>query len=233
MQAVILAGGFGTRLGELVKERPKPMMLINGKPFLEYLVLYMTRIGISKFILCTGYKHESISQHFGDGSQLNASIQYSVEKEPLGTGGAMKNSLSLLDDVFLLLNGDTLTFFNLENFRQFHEYHNSCSVLTIYSTDSSRYGSIISDENGLIKKFNEKNPSHFGSSLINAGVYLVTKKNIPWNDFADKFSLETDLFPHLVNEKKLYSYVTTGYFRDIGTLSDLEKFKTEASSLNL
>lgn len=234
MQAVILAGGFGTRLGELVKDKPKPMMDINGHPFLEYLIKYLKKIGITKFILCTGYKHESIAEYFTNGSKFGIEISYSREYEPLGTGGAIKNALSLLNDVFLLQNGDSITFFNLNDFYDFHKTHNSCSVLAVNQENSSRYGGIVLGQNALVEKFHEKNSGEKDLPvLINAGTYIVRKDVILLKNFNDNFSLEKDLLPNLVYQKKLYAYATKAYFCDIGIPEDLARFRQDSLGIDL
>ncbi|MGI0088366.1 MAG: nucleotidyltransferase family protein [Nitrosotalea sp.] len=232
MQAVVLAGGLGTRLGRLTKERPKSMLLIHGKPFLEYLITLLKTKGIVDFVLCTGYKHEIISGYFGDGIKFGVNIQYSVEKEPLGTGGALKNALPLLDENFLLLNGDTILFFDFDKFKKFHEEHNTCTMLTTLTNDNSRYGQVMTDNNSLVISFREKNSKH-DEFLINGGIYLIAKRSFSWEMLPKTFSIENYLFPKLVDQKKLYSFVSRGYFCDIGIESDLIRFKNEVPELNI
>ena len=106
-QAIILAGGLGTRLGEITTKTPKPMVLVNKKPFLEFLVFNLKRHGITKIIFSTGYLSEKISDYFGDGSSYGLNFIYVDENEPLGTGGALKFASSFLDKEFLVLNGDS------------------------------------------------------------------------------------------------------------------------------
>ena len=114
MQTVIILGGFGTRIRSIEKNMPKSMIDVNGKPFLYHLLAYLNSNGINNFLLLTGYKSEAIKKFFKNGKELGYRINYSIEKKPLGTGGAVINAYNLLSENFILLNGDTYYFFDLK-----------------------------------------------------------------------------------------------------------------------
>ena len=214
-QAVILAGGLGTRLGAITKNTPKPMLLVNNHPFLEFLVLHLKLHGIKKILFSTGYISEKILTFFGDGSTYGLEFQYVEEEELMGTGGALKYASSYLEDEFLLMNGDSLFDMN---------YSKLCSSLldspkSIVSMglkfvdDTKRYGRVLLEGNiisGYIEKGTDSTPG-----LINSGVYAMKKDVL---EFLPKgySSLENDLFPKLAKLNLINGYEFNGYFIDIG-----------------
>jgi NDP-sugar pyrophosphorylase family protein len=224
-QAIILAGGLGTRLGDITKNTPKPMLLVNGKPFLEYLILNLKYYGIYKIVLSTGYLAEKIFNHFGDGSSFGVEITYSEEENLLGTGGAVKLAEPLLDDKFLVLNGDS--FFDI-NYQIISRLLNTNDALVVMSlrrvNDISRYGKVVLDGN-KIKEFSEKNSKKI-PGIVNGGVYAMNRNILNFIP-EDKSSLEVDIFPKLVNSRMLVGYEFDGYFIDIGLPDDLNKAQYE------
>lgn len=214
--AVILAGGFGTRLQSVVSDRPKVLAEVSGKPFLAYLLNQISSVGIRKVVFCTGYMAEKIEGCFGDTyGQLN--ILYSKEEEPLGTGGALKLALPYLSsDVVLVMNGDSYTEADLCSYvNWFFQKDCEAALLLTRVPDTNRYGSITINGQENITAFNEKGASS-DAVWINAGVYLMRKSLIVSIPTEQPYSLEYELFPSLV-EKKLYGFCSEGRFIDIGT----------------
>ncbi|MBC8185150.1 nucleotidyltransferase family protein [candidate division KSB1 bacterium] len=216
IDVLILAGGKGTRLQSALPDRPKVLAPVAGRPFLSYLMDQLVSTGFRQVILCTGYKGEQIREAFGD--QYNGlDIQYSQEPEPLGTGGAIRYGLPLITtDSALVTNGDSYVNYNLTDFLAWHLKNDlQASLLLTYLSDTSRYGRVKADANGLITKFEEKGEK-YGSGWVNAGIYIFNRdflKSIPSGQF---FSLEQEFFPGLI-DKGLYGFRCEEEFIDIGT----------------
>tara|TARA_B100001778_G_C18474287_1_gene577244 strand:+ start:48 stop:767 length:720 start_codon:yes stop_codon:yes gene_type:complete len=215
--AIILSGGLGKRIrGEIGEEIPKPMAPINGKPFLEHLLRYIMGFGIEEVILLCGYKHNKIVEYFQDGSKLNLKIGYSIEKKPLGTGGAIINALDKIQhDKFIVFNGDSIFKANLQKFVKHHFQKKNVATLALKEIeDCSRYGSAIM-RRGKIIKYVEKNNNSNG--VISAGVYLL-EKNVLSNFFESEYplSFEYDIIPYLIENKNLSGKIMEGDFIDIG-----------------
>ena len=228
-QAIILAGGMGTRLGEITKETPKPMVLVDKKPFLDYLVFNLKRYGFQNIIFSTGYLTEKISNYFGDGSSYGLNFEYIVETEPLGTGGAIKLSSSFLDNEFLVLNGDSLFDFDFRELGKLLLNTPSAMIAMAlkFKKDTKRYGQVVLNEQ-YIRGYIEKGVSS-ESGLINSGVYLMRHEAI--DSLPEGFcSLENDLFPSLVNRSLIVGYEFNGYFIDIGLPHELKRAQTELSA---
>ncbi|EGK8096211.1 NTP transferase domain-containing protein [Campylobacter lari] len=217
MQAIILAGGLGTRLQSVIKDVPKPMAPINGKPFLEYLLQYLQKQGIKEVILSVSYKYELIQEYFKDKFE-NINIIYNIEKELLGTGGAIKDALKFVKNETFVLNGDT--FFDIDLNKLFLNGSKICIALK-QMRDFDRYGAIEIDKNNTIKSFKEKTCVKQG--LINGGIYLISKDIFNNFNLDNKFSFEEFLQE---NYKKLNinSVVFDDYFIDIGIPQDYETF---------
>lgn len=178
MQAIILCGGLGTRLKSVIKDIPKPMAPINDKPFLEFIFEYLKKQGIKEVILAVSYKYEVIKEYFKD-EFLGIKIKYSIEKEPLGTGGAIKEALKIIKNEAYVLNGDT--FFGIDLSKLKLNGSKICLALK-QMNDFDRYGTVNVDEQCLVISFEEKVFKKQG--LINGGIYLLKK------DIFDKFDLE-------------------------------------------
>ncbi|MBF7042052.1 nucleotidyltransferase family protein [Campylobacter volucris] len=217
MQAIILAGGFGTRLKSVVQDLPKPMAPINDKPFLEYIFKYLKKRGIKEVILSVFYKKEVIKEYFKD-SFDGINIIYNEEKEPLGTGGAIKDTLKFVNDEVYILNGDT--FFDIDLKKMSLKESKICIALK-QMQEFDRYGAVNIDKFGYISSFEEK--AYKKQGLINGGIYLL-KKDL-FDDFSlmDKFSFEEFLQENF-KTLKIQTQVFDDYFIDIGIPEDYGKF---------
>lgn len=224
-EAIILAGGLGTRLKNHVPNIPKPMAPVNGRPFLDILIKNLSNQGITKVILSVGYMAEFIQEYFGN-KKYNIDIVYSVEKNPLGTGGAIFSSLKKCHDEYVfVINGDTFLDVNFSLLDEYWKKHRKPIIVTRKVLSNSRYGTIEVEKN-IIKKFSSSHKNN-GNCLINAGIYLLPKdlknnlqKKIP-------FSFEVDYLQDAVNSKDFLSYECSDYFIDIGIPEDYEKAQIE------
>lgn len=227
MEAIILAGGFGTRLQSIVKDVPKPMADINGIPFLSFIMDYLVRHGVSKVLLSVGYKHEIIKNYFGF-RYKNIGIKYVFEAIPLGTGGAIREALKYVsDDNVIVLNGDTFFCINLSEMYDFHRGKNSNLTIAIKAMGNcSRYGAVII-QNDRIVQFEEKSCNSFG--YINGGIYIINSKVISSfiNEFGNQFSFERDFIQKITKKINVFSYISNDYFIDIGIPEDYERAKKE------
>jgi len=218
MEAIILAGGFGTRLSHIVSDVPKPMAPVNGRPFLEYIFDYLVQNKVEHIVLAIGYKGEIIQDYFGN-SYRGLEITYSVEDTPLGTGGAIKKAIKCCkeSDVFII-NGDTYFDVDLFEMKDFHKSKNSNLTIAVkLMSNFDRYGSVVINNDRIIK-FEEKKKTLEGK--INGGIYLI-------NQCIFKSVLETSFsFEQRVLENgcyDIYAYNSEGYFIDIGIPEDYEK----------
>lgn len=223
--AVILCGGQGTRLREVVSDRPKPMAEIAGRPFLDILIGHVSSYGYRRFIMCTGYMSEVIRDHYagyGEGYDMD----FSEEDEPLGTGGALKNAEGLIkSSPFLAMNGDSFCPADLAGFYEFHLRKKAlASVVVFEAEDAADYGVLSMDDQHRITGFSEKSAT--GKAYINAGVYLFQRDMLSRIPAGRKHSLEYDLFPELAGGE-LYGYVTKETVMDIGTPTRYEWAKRE------
>lgn len=219
-QAVILAGGLGTRLGELTRKIPKPLLSVGGRPFLEYVVWNLRRYGITKLVFCVGYLADDIVSHFGDGSRFGVSIDYIVEQEPAGTGGALLLAKHRLDEMFLVLNGDTIFDINYFDLGLLMKNSKAAAVMALRSLqDTGRYGNVCLKRH-LIKGFLEKASN--GPGVVNGGVYVLRREVLESLPGAP-CSLEKDLFPSLAQTECLAGRVYNGFFIDIGVPESLRE----------
>jgi mannose-1-phosphate guanylyltransferase len=224
--AILLVGGFGTRLMPLTRNTPKPMLTIAGIPVTEHQLMMAKAAGIKKIVLATSYLSEVFTPYFGDGSAWGMSIKYAVEKEPLGTGGAIRNAAQLLDteESVVILNGDVLSSHDLsEQIRQ-HEAHDADVTLHLTQVEDARaFGCVPTDSQGRVTAFLEKmeNPV---TNQINAGCYVFNPRVISSIPLDTVISVERETFPQLVaNGAKVYGYLENAYWVDIGTPKALLK----------
>lgn len=228
-EAIILAGGFGTRLKPVINEMPKSMAPVNGRPFIEYLFDYLIKYDIDRVIIAAGYRHENICSHFGD-SFKGVEIAYSIEPEPLGTGGAiLKASRSLSAGSCYVINGDTFFDVDLKKFsKDFTATDSVLSVALKPMRDFERYGSVIVD-NERIVSFAEK--KYCSSGLINGGTYLLDRRWLKQVAPGKKFSFEKDIMEKYVPSVKITYFISDTYFIDIGIPEDYIKASKELPKL--
>jgi len=229
--AIVLAGGFGTRLKSVVQDLPKPMAPINEQPFLEHLLSWLSKAGITTVVLATGYKGRLIEEHFGD-HHNDLNILYSQEHVPLGTGGAVQRALKRVNssDPVWVLNGDTFFNCDLTAIAVAHREATADVTLALCSVDpADRYGLVDLDEEHLIRRFREKQIGAAG--LINAGVYLLDPEALQRFDFPESFSLERDFFEQHLLDLRLVGSPQAGYFIDIGVPEDYARAQKELLSL--
>ena len=226
-EAIILAGGFGTRLQGVVKDLPKPMAPVNGRPFLTYILDYLIDYEYERVVLSVGYLYEKIVDYFGKKYKA-LEIDYAVEEEPLGTGGGILFAMSkCTSDNVLVINGDTMFKVDLTAFERFHQEKNGMlSIVLREVEDVSRYGSVNIGENGIITLFSEKQTSS-GSGFINGGVYLINRKIFKKYPQPQKFSFEKDLMTKYYTQECFYAMPSDGYFIDIGIPEDYSRAQQE------
>ncbi|WP_455277892.1 nucleotidyltransferase family protein [[Eubacterium] cellulosolvens] len=224
--AVILCGGLGTRLRPLTYVTPKPLLPIGGQPLLEYQINYLKKFSFDQIILATGYLQEQIVRYFSERTFTDVEIKYSFEKEPLDTGGAIKNTERLLRGNFLALNSDVV--FDSLDLNRLFEFHKSkqclATVVLVKVKEPSRFGLAEQGKNDAITDFIEK-PKKIVSETtwVNAGVYVLSTKILKRIRAGRKVSLEKDIFPKLAREKSVYGFTYDGYWSDVGTQSDYIK----------
>lgn len=213
----ILCGGKGKRLKKISGNIPKPMIHIGKRPFLTILIDYLRRFGFKRFILGIGYKAHFIKKYYKEHKIPGIEIVFSQENRPLGTGGAVKRAKRFIkSSIFLVLNGDSFSEFNAENFIKFYQQKKAKVLILLKKVKNNRdFGGITTDRNSKITGFSEKN-SNLRSNYINAGVYLFSKNIFSKMSESGKFSLEYDFFPRLIG-KGFYGYRHGGFFIDIGT----------------
>lgn len=217
IDAIILAGGKGTRLSSVVQDRPKPMAEVEGRPFIEWLIRQLRAQGITRIILSTGYMAETFEAYFGSGRRLGVEMVYSREEAPLGTGGALRLALPhVRSENVLVMNGDSFCGFALDDMLRSQQTHKARATLLLTPMQSTdRYGAVETDENGAVIAFREKQAG-MGAGNISAGIYLLSRDVIAGIPVAQSVSLEREVFPVLVGDG-LFATVAAGLFIDIGT----------------
>jgi NDP-sugar pyrophosphorylase family protein len=226
MQAVILAGGLGTRLRPITETIPKPMVPVAGKPYLEHQLRELARQGVNDIVLLTGYLGEQVEQYFGDGAQLGLRIKYSKEPHPLGTGGAVRLAAALLEDDFLLIYGDSYLPVDYPAVLNTLRRSKAEGLLVVYDNrlgDTSVISNVNFDEaTGMVTRY-EKDGE--GLCYVEAGVLAFRKSVLGLLSDAPVVSLEKEVFPQLIARGALAGYSTTQRFYDIGTPDRLEAFE--------
>ncbi len=221
-----MAGGYGTRLQSVIKDIPKPMADINGRPFLSYLMDYLLCQNIRKILLSVGYKHEIIKNYFGL-RYKNLDIEYVIEDKPLGTGGAIKEALKWVEgDDVVVLNGDTFFYLELKKLIEFHLAQDAILTIAVKLMHNfDRYGTVVLKE-GKIINFEEK--TFKAAGYINGGVYVIKKKIFESFDMKkDKFSFEMDFLHKNIEAIKPAAFSSDSYFIDIGIPEDYKKAQKE------
>lgn len=223
-QAVILVGGKGSRLGELTENFPKPLLDINGTPFLSRLIEKAKAQGLAKILLLAGHGFEHIIRQYNEITH-DPDITVHVEKTPMGTGGALLDAMHLLEEEFMLLNGDSILDANWSGLIPQLKENFTLSMALRHVDNVSRYGSVRLDGT-KVSSFNEKAATQTSEGLINAGIYAINRdKLLPY--LSCPCSLETDIMPLLAKEKQISGTELQGYFIDIGLPETLELSKSE------
>jgi len=227
-KAVIIAGGLGKRLVPLTESIPKPMLMIKGKPVLEHSIAWLKKNGITEIIICTGYLSHKIEDYFGDGKKFGVRISYSIEKEELGTGGALKNAQSLIgNETFIMLYGDLVIDINLLNFVSFHKSKNSLGTLTLHESDHPYDSDMIKcdKDRRIIEFIGKPKPGQKFENMGNAGLYCFESEIL--NLFPNgKSMLDKEALPEALKKgANLYGYMTNEKIIDIGTHDRYGKHK--------
>lgn len=225
-EAIILAGGLGTRLRSAVPDLPKCMAPVNGKPFLSYVIDHLLSQGIEHFIFSLGYKSEIIVDFLAK-EYPSLFFKTSIEDEPLGTGGAIKKACKMAKDKCLLVtNGDTLYKVDVEMLAGIHCLSGAtCSLTLKPMSNFDRYGVVEVDNNCIINSFKEK--KFYTAGLINGGVYGLHAHKFLDENLPDKFSFETDYLEKYYQERRMFGLVQDKYFIDIGIPEDFERAQLE------
>jgi mannose-1-phosphate guanylyltransferase len=230
VQALVLAGGEGTRLRPLTSTIPKPVVPLAGKPFIVYMLEWLRSQGVGEVILACGFMADDVRAVLGDGRALGLRLLYVEEPQPLGTGGALKFAQDLLEERFLMLNGDVLTDIDLAaQLRQHEATGASATLALVHVADPSAYGLVLLHDDRSVRAFLEKPGKRAGGradtgrngagapNLINAGVYVLERDVLEYiSPAGTPSSIEHDVFPRLVG-KGLFGHPASGYWLDIGT----------------
>jgi len=224
MQAIILAGGQGTRLRPLTYEYPKPMIPINGKPFLQYLLERLKTADITDIILLVGYLGDKIEEYFRDGERFGLHIGYSYEKEILGTAGAVKNVEHKLAEEFLLLNGDTFLPIDYKKLIEYFNLNNTLGVIVAYSNaDKIMPNNITVDHLNFVIGYHKKDSSC--ATHVDAGTAIFKKEAFTNITQKQACSDEGSVYNKLIKNRELLAYITNQRFYDMGSFEGLKKIK--------
>ncbi len=221
MEAIVLAGGLGTRLASKLDGIPKAMAPVAGRPFLEILLNQLKHAGCTRVLLSVGHLHDVIQVHFGEGF-CGMPLDYAVEDVPLGTGGAIRKALSqAAEENVLVVNGDTFLEADYAAMLRFHAGEHAALTLAVTrQPDIARYGGVVVEGNRIVG-FEEKGRS--GPGLINAGAYVVSR-NLQWPEtLPKKFSFEADFLAPQIGRIAVAAYNVDGFFLDIGIPEDLDR----------
>ncbi|CAN5399333.1 nucleotidyltransferase family protein [soil metagenome] len=225
-EAIILAGGLGTRLRSAVPDLPKCMAPVNGKPFIAFVIDYLQQQGVEKFIFSLGYKHEAITRFIND-QYPTLNVQYSIEEEPLGTGGAIKlASKKATEKNIIATNGDTIFKIDAVNLYGFHAMCGADCTLSLKPMQNfDRYGVVELNKDYSIRSFKEK--QQYDEGLINGGIYALNTTKFLQEGLPDKFSFEKDYLEALFTQRRMYGVVQDEYFIDIGIPEDYTRAQIE------
>lgn len=230
MEAIVLAGGLGTRLRSVIGDAPKCMAEVNGQPFLSYLFQYLEQQGCTKVILSLGYRHEVVLDWL-EKNPSSLEVSWVIENEPLGTGGGIQLALQAAEtnEVFVL-NGDTLFQVSLSEMRDEYHAHPAETMLALKHLEHfERYGTVAASDSGIITAFEEKKPMDEG--WINGGIYMIQRDEFLSRNLPQKFSFEKDYLETFVSENRFRSFQSNDYFIDIGIPTDYEKAQTDFKTL--
>lgn len=221
MKAVIMAGGFGTRLRPLTTSLPKPMIPMAVKPLMEHTVALLKDHGFDDLITLLYFQPDTIERYFGDGSEFGVRMVYAAAAEDYGTAGAVKNAASFLDETFLVISGDVLTDFDLSEAVKVHKNYGALATIVLTRVENPlQYGVVITAPDGRITHFLEKPTwGEVLSDTVNTGIYILEPEVLELIPTGREFDFSRDLFPRLMEEgRALYGHVATGYWKDVGDL---------------
>lgn len=225
-EAIILAGGLGTRLRTVVSDLPKCMAPVAGKPFLYFVIEHLLKQGIDKFIFSLGYKSEVIIDYVNEQHPL-LYVQYAIEEEPLGTGGAIRFACNMTTEKnVLILNGDTFFDIDVKKLAATHHHANAdCTLALKPMQDFERYGVVELNNDNTIASFKEK--QHYQAGLINGGAYALHVNAFIQEELPQKFSFEKDYLEQYFDKRKMCGDIQDAYFIDIGIPEDFERAQKE------
>lgn len=226
MKAFVLAGGLGTRLRPRFGDLPKPLAPLNGQPFLARQLGWLKSRGVPAAVICAGYGADQLQDALGDGAALGVSLEWSVEPEPLGTGGALKLAEHFVDGPALVVNGDTLGDADPWTLERDRWEWGAIGAVALYRVEDARARGRVEHEEGLITRFVEKDASFTGPAWVNGGQYAFSPelwRHLP----AGASSLERDVLPKLAGDGRLLGALSEGQFWDIGTPEDFERAERE------
>ena len=230
MQAVIMAGGKGTRLSSVTKDIPKPMVKLNGKPLLEYQIENLRNCGITEIFMITGHLSHVIMEYFSDGHKWGVNITYYNEEKPLGTAGALAFLRDSLDDDFLLLLGDLYLEVDFTRFILFHKKNNSeISLFAHPNAHPQDSDLIVALKDGRVTDWISKHTERtdYYRNLVNAGIYILNKKTIDGLKKRKKYDLDKEIIAPLIDDGLVYAYRSTEYVKDIGTPERLSSVEND------
>ena len=219
MKIVILAGGKGTRIASIANDIPKPMIPICNKPILEHQINCLKVQGYNDIIIIIGHLGQTIKDYFKNGSELGVRISYIQEETPLGTGGALYYLKNIINEDFLLLNGDTIFDINIDRFAQYHKKKNACVTLLTHPNDHPfDSGIIISDDDGkVINWLHKEDERIYYQNRVNAGIHMVSTEIFDYYYELKRIDLDRDIFRPMIKGGQLYAYDTPEYVKDMGT----------------
>jgi mannose-1-phosphate guanylyltransferase len=222
LNAVILVGGPGTRLQPLTFILPKSLVPVLNRPVMEHMIAYLRKFGVEDIIMTLSYLPDAIRSHFGDGRDFGVHLTYCLEKDPLGTAGAVKNACEYLDGTFIVLNGDVFTEMDLADMFSLHIEKKARATIALTWVDNpSAFGVVETDSNKQVQRFIEKPPlGTETTNWINAGTYILEPEVLEYIPANQHYMFEKGLFPALLEAgEPVFSYPYRGYWLDMGTLA--------------
>ncbi len=221
MMAMIIAGGRGTRLKSLTDKTPKPLLPVKGRPLLEWQIELLKRYGIEKIAICCHYMSEKIKKQIGDGSKFVVDIIYFQESEPLGTGGAMKNAESAVNDTVIVIYGDIFTDINIKKLLDFHKSKKAEATIVLHETDHPKDSDAVEvDDNGRITRILGRGTD---VRLAKSSIYVLER--VIFSYMKRRCSFEDGILPVVIENCNVFGYITNEFIRDVGTLQRYEAVK--------
>ena len=231
MDAVVLAGGMGTRLRSVIQDIPKPMAPVGDQPFLSFILDELQAQGVRRVVLSTGYKHEVVEQHYGN-RYKNLELIYSIEKTPLGTGGGIKKALEQVRTPHaVVLNGDTMFKADLQQMKKFHLQNEADMTIALKKMENcQRYGTVETKESRVVR-FREKS-EELAAGAINGGIYMLKTDLLKQKPLPEKFSFEKDFMEAYFQDLRMLGFESNAYFIDIGIPEDYARAQQELLELS-